>query len=229
MKQVTLTYAGIRLGMRNLGMLGIFLVLPFALAFGAAAVDQGVTALQATVMSATVFAGAAQFAILELWTDPLPIITISLTTLAVNARHLLLGAALAKWLNLVPLPRRLVTLMVMSDANFADTHKNLKDGGTDVGILLGGGIVLWTCWLVGTAAGAYAGNLIGDLSRFGIDVLIGAFFVTITAADTLVPKNRLPIVCAIVIAVISVNALPQGWGTIVAAIVGGAVGAFRDA
>jgi len=215
--------------MRNLGMLGLFLVLPFALAFGAAAVDQGVTALQATVMSATVFAGAAQFAILELWTDPLPIITISLTTLAVNARHLLLGAALAKWLNLVPLPRRLVTLMVMSDANFADTHKNLKDGGTDVGILLGGGIVLWTFWLIGTAAGAYAGNLIGDLSRFGIDVLIGAFFVTITAADTLVPKNRLPIICAIVIAVASVNILPQGWGIIVAAIVGGAVGAFRNA
>ena len=49
-------------------------------------------------MSVAIYAGASQFAALDLWYAPLPLATLALTVLAVNARHILLGASLAPWL-----------------------------------------------------------------------------------------------------------------------------------
>jgi predicted branched-subunit amino acid permease len=42
-------------------------VLPFGVAYGAAAIEAGLSADQAMVMSLVVFAGASQFAALDLW------------------------------------------------------------------------------------------------------------------------------------------------------------------
>src|SRR5260221_14258741 len=92
-------------------------VLPFGIAFGAAAAAKAVPPEIAVLMSATVYAGASQFAVLDLWLAPLPLGMLAVTVLAVNARHILLGATLAPWLLPLPLARRPLALSVLSDAN----------------------------------------------------------------------------------------------------------------
>src|SRR5947208_796856 len=82
------TAAGVRRGMIEIMPVAAFLV-PFGIAFGVAASARGVQADVSLLMSIVVFAGAAQFAVLDLWYAPLPLVTIALTVLAVNARHLL--------------------------------------------------------------------------------------------------------------------------------------------
>ena len=67
-------------------------IIPFGIAFGVAASAKGVPGEISVLMSIVVFAGASQFAALDLWHAPLPIATLALTVLAVNARHILLGA-----------------------------------------------------------------------------------------------------------------------------------------
>src|ERR1700730_12634351 len=89
-------------------------VVPFGIAFGVAASAKSVPPEIAVLMSAGVFAGASQFAALDLWHAPLPLAMLALTVLAVNARHILLGVALAPWLLQVPVMRRLASLCFLS-------------------------------------------------------------------------------------------------------------------
>ena len=78
-------------------------IIPFGIAFGVAASAKGMAPEISIFMSFAICAGASQFALLDLWHAPLPLATLALTVLAVNARHILLGAALAPWLLQIPL------------------------------------------------------------------------------------------------------------------------------
>ena len=70
------------------------MVLPFGIAFSVAAQQAGLEDLTIIAMSMLVFAGASQFAALELWQSPVPWIPLALVVFAVNARHILMGASL---------------------------------------------------------------------------------------------------------------------------------------
>ncbi len=223
-----LTWPGLRQGLRRMLPVGLF-VLPFGIAFGAAAVDAGMTTLQAVVMSALVFAGASQFAALDLWHTPLPYLSLALVVLAVNARHIILGAALSPWVNSLSRSKRLLALGFMSDANFADSYAAFRKGGRDVGLLLGGGLMLWSIWIVGTALGAVAGAEIGALDRFGIDVVMAAFFAAIVVGELKTRASLLPVAIASAVTVLTLDLLPVGWNIIAAALCGGLAGALLRA
>ena len=146
---VTVTLSGLVLGVRRLSPVAVYVV-PYGLAFGAAAVDRGLTEFQSVVMSALVFAGASQFAVLEMWGESLPYLSLALVTLAVNSRLVILGAVLSPWLNALPRRHALAAMFLLSDPNFADGHSALKSGSNDVGILIGGGLLLWSVWVTST-------------------------------------------------------------------------------
>jgi 4-azaleucine resistance transporter AzlC len=203
-----------------------FLV-PFGIAFGVAASARGMHAEVSLFMSMAVYAGAAQFAVLDLWYAPLPLVTIALTVLAVNARHLLLGAALAPWLLRIPLVRRHAALLLLSDANFAYAMAARDRGEIDAGILFGSGLAMWLIWLVGTAIGAFAGALLGDLSRFGFDAVMVAYFAAIVVGQWKGLADLVPWIVAAVVALVGSHLLPAGWHIIAGALAGGLVGAWR--
>src|SRR5215218_2907643 len=69
--------------------------IPIGLLFGAVAVAKGMSPLEVCLMSALVFAGGAQFAAIETWIHPAPVLTLAFSTLLINARHVLMGASLA--------------------------------------------------------------------------------------------------------------------------------------
>jgi 4-azaleucine resistance transporter AzlC len=203
-----------------------FLV-PFGIAFGVAASAKGMHADVSLLMSMAVYAGAAQFAVLDLWYAPLPLVTIALTVLAVNARHLLLGAALAPWLLQVPLARRVSALLLLSDANFAYATAAKDRGEVDVGILLGSGLAMWLIWVAGTAVGAFAGASLGDLSRFGFDAVMVTYFAAIVVGQWKGRLDLIPWLCAAAVALAGSWLLPAGWHIIAGALAGGLVGAWR--
>lgn len=72
-------------------------VFAYRAVFGVLARQMGITLAEATYMSGFLYAGAAQLIVLDLWVSPLPVATIVLTTLIINLRHLLMGAALRPW------------------------------------------------------------------------------------------------------------------------------------
>ncbi len=224
--EIHLTMGGITRGLRRMAGLAIFLV-PFGMAFGVAAVERGIPLEQTLAMSVLVFSAAAQFAALQLW-ETGTLVSLLLVVLAISTRHILLGAALSPWLNQIDRPRRLASLTVLSDPNFADTSAAFDQDERDVGRLVGGGLALWLSWVIGTAIGAIAGEQFGDLDRFGIDVLMASYFAAMILTRWLERwqghRTVLPAVAAAIVALVGLHVLPSGWNTVAAALAGGAVG-----
>ena len=69
-------------------------VMAFGAAFGLAATQKGLEPLQAVLMSATVFAGASQFAAVDMWGAEVSVLPMMAVVFAINSRHLLMGASL---------------------------------------------------------------------------------------------------------------------------------------
>lgn len=224
--KILISAQGVCRGMRALFALALF-VIPYGMAFGVAAIESGMPALHAVAMSVFVFSGAAQFASLDLWSSA-SVISLLLVALAVSARFILLGAALSPWINRLSRPKRLVALSVLSDPNFADSLHAFQNHDRDIGRLLGGGLVLWAAWIIGTAIGAIIGQSFGDLDRFGIDVLMPSYFAALLLAGWLSDWQGnltwLPAVAAGLTAVIGLHILPAGWNIVGASVAGGVVG-----
>lgn len=221
---VTLTYRGAVRGAQRLLPVSMF-VIPFGIAFGVAAIESGMSVAQAITMSAFIFAGASQFAALDLWQGPLPYLSLALVVLAVNARHLILGAAISPFVNQLPPGRWFLALCMLSDVNFADSYKLMKSGERDAGLILGGGLLMWGTWCVATAVGVFAGAVVSNLDRFGVDVVMAAFFGALTVGSVSSWRTGVPVLAACVVALVTLPILPAGWNIIAAALAGGLVGA----
>lgn len=222
-RKFVLTWRGILRGVLRLAPISIF-VIPFGVGFGVAAIENGLSVLQAMAMSALVFSGAAQFASLDFWPEPVDLVSLALVMFAVNARHIMTGAALSPWLNQLSLRSRWSALALLSDPNFADSRPAFQSGEKDAGILLGGGLILWLNWVVGTAFGAAAGAKIGNLQTYGFDVVMICFFAASITGRLNQRSVFIPAVLASGIAVATLNWLPAGWNIIVAALAGGVWG-----
>jgi 4-azaleucine resistance transporter AzlC len=227
----TLAWRAVPEGFRAILPVTLYVV-PMGLAFGAAAVGKGLSATQALFMSALVFAGSSQFAALDLWSAPLALLPLLLTTFAVNARHLLLGAALAPWLNRVRGPSRFGAAAFLSDPNWAFLTKAQAEGERDpsrlAGLLVGTGLALWSTWLVGTALGVILGGDLGDLKRFGLDLLVVAFFTAVLAGLWRTAGEDLaPWVAAAAVGILGSWLLPPGWHVLAGGLAGGLVGMLR--
>lgn len=223
----TLSWAGIRRGLKS--MFGATpAVFGFGVGFGAAASAVGMSSVAAISMSALVFAGASQYAALDLWQTPVPLVSLMVMTLAVNARHVVLGATIQVWIAPLPGHRRYSAIFLLSDANWAATHTAAAEGERDAGYLIGGGLALWLTWVAGTCVGALAGSKIGNLDRFGIDVLMPAFFACTLIAMAKSRRDLPPWGIAGTVAMASSAMLPSHWAILIGALSGGLFGAAID-
>lgn len=227
MDEVHLSIDGVRRGAARLLPMGAFTI-PFGVAFGAAAIEAGMNLPQAIAMSAFVFSGAAQFAALDFWPSPIALGSLAMVALALNARHVVMSAALSSWINRLSLWRRVLALAALSDLNFADSQPALKGGERDVGVLLGGGLVLWSAWLFGTIIGVGGGVILSRPEQLGIDVVMACFFAAVVAGQVRADRTLfLPVAAASIVSILTLGALPTGWNAIVGAFAGAFVGLLR--
>ncbi|RDB42505.1 branched-chain amino acid ABC transporter permease [Halomonas sp. DQ26W] len=223
-----LDLAGIIVGIRRMAPLSLFVIV-FGLAFGVAALSRGLSGLEAMLMSALVFAGASQFAALELWGPEIPLLPLVATTFAINARHLLMGAAIQPWLAHLPTAQRYGSVVVMSDSNWAMAAADHQRGETNVGMLVGGGIALWVTWLFGTLLGVLFGSGIEEPQRFGLDVIMGCFLLAMLVGGRHDLSMLLPWAAAALAALAAMAWLPVHSHVIVGALAGGLAGVLQPA
>ena len=213
------------LGFRHLLPISLF-VAAFGAAFGLAATQVGISNSNIMLMSALVFAGASQFAVLDLWGTQVPLLALIITVFAINARHLLMGATLYPWLKQLPPKKRYGTMFVVSDANWAMSLQAFNQGKPGFGLLLGGGIALWTFWVTGTWLGVYFGNVIQDPKMLGLDMVMGCFLLTMVIGGE---KNLRALVIwgtAGLSSMLAFYYLPENSHVVVGAIAGGLAGVF---
>ncbi|MCH8497166.1 MAG: AzlC family ABC transporter permease [Marinobacter sp.] len=218
-------YQDVWLGFRQLVPLSLFVTL-FGLAFGLAATQTGLDGAETVMMSALVFAGASQFAALELWGPQVAIVPLTITVFAINARHLLMGASLYPWLRHLPPAKRYGVMLVASDANWALAMQAFARGKPGIGLLLGGGIALWVFWVLGTLLGLYFGKAIQDPVRFGLDMVMGCFLLAMVVGGPKSPRIFIIWTLAASASLLAYRYLPENSHVVVGALAGGALGAL---
>lgn len=221
---VRLTQEGVVRGAREMAF-AIISVLLFAMAYGVAAKDAGLDGWAAILISAGVFAGASQFAALELLESPVPWLPLVLVVFAVNARHILMGAALYPWFGRVPMAQRLLPAALMTDVNWAQSLQAYDRGERDMGYLLGSGLLLWVTWLAGTALGVVLVEAVAmDFDRFGMDLIFLLFFICMLTGLRRGRGDDIAWAVAGVTALAASWALPPHWHVLTGALAGGIAG-----
>lgn len=212
-------------GFKQLMPISIFVVV-FGLAFGLAATQAGLDDSSIMLMSGLVFAGASQFASLELWGAHMPLVPLIVTVFAVNARHLLMGATLYPWLRHLPPSRRYAVMFLVSDANWAMSMQAFSCGKPGLGILFGGGLALWTFWVLGTWLGLYFGSAIHDPVGLGLDMVMGCFLLAMVVGGKKSLRMTVIWIVAGCSSMLAYWYLPSNSHVVAGALAGGILGAL---
>lgn len=160
---------------------------PFAIAggmlsltFGVLAREVGFSALGAIIMSAIVFAGSAQFAVVSILAGGGGAGAAIAAAALMNSRFLPMGAALAPslpggWL------KRAAQGQTVVDASWAMANRG--EGRFDRHFLFGATAVQYVTWFSGTAIGALGGSALPDPEKLGLDAIYPAFFLALLIAE----------------------------------------------
>ena len=186
---------------------GVRLGLPLALApllfgasFGLLAVDAGMGWAGAIAMSATTFAGSAQFAAASILDSGGGVAAAIVAALFLNARYVPLSLAVA---SIFPgsRRRRFLESQLIVDESWALSGRT---GRFDYAILAGVGILLYVLWVGGTALGTIVGDLL-DPEAIGLDAAFPALFLALLAPYL---RTRRALATALVAGTITLVLLP---------------------
>ncbi len=205
--------------------LGIF---AYGLVFGVLAQQAHLSTLELLLMSGIVFAGSSQFAALGLWVAPLPVAAIVLTTLVINLRHILMGAALRSRLAHLRSWQKYLSLFVMTDESWAVTMGYFAKGGRNGAFLLGSGFMAFLAWSAATLVGQSAGSALQDPRAIGLDFAFSAVFIGLLLGFWKGRRDLLPWGVAALVAILAAWWLPGKWYIILGGIAGSIVGAVGN-
>lgn len=157
-------------------------VVAFGISFGLLARAAGWGWLAPIVMSATTFAGSAQFATVSVMGAGGTVAAAVASALLLNARYGPIGVTVAPWLTGSTWSRFLHAQLVVDEswAIAAEGH-----GRYDVRMLIGAGLTLYAAWVGGTALGSLGGEILADPETLGLDAAFPALFLAL-----LVPQVR---------------------------------------
>jgi 4-azaleucine resistance transporter AzlC len=194
---------------------------PFGALFGALAVDNGFSIVDALFMSATVFAGASQMVGLELFGHSVQPWLIVLSVFAVNFRHVLYSASMARHVAHFSLVQKGLALFLLTDPQYAETEKRGERGEpVTFTWYMGLGLAIYVPWLVATLLGAVFGGLIGDPRAVGLDVMLPIYFMALVLGFRQ-RDNWLPVVAlSSVVSVIAMHLVGSPWHVSIGALAG---------
>lgn len=187
---------------------------PFGLLLGSRAVQKGFSIVEVPLLTGLNFAGGSEFAAVGLWSIPPAILLLAGVTFLINSRHILMGATLAPHLRHLPRWKIFLLLFFMCDEVWALTLADLHDRpGCRFSTGFYGGITvcLYLCWLIFTFMGGYTGNLLGDMTRYGVDMAFPAVFIMLLKGMWKGARNALPWCVSLGVAVLVYHLLPGAW------------------
>ena len=162
---------------------------PFAAAFALLSGEAGFSGLETQAWSMLVFAGASQLAGVALYDDGAGVLTILLTAVALNLRHVLYGLSLSAYLPSKPRPRQALLAVTMVDETYGLTVREALTGNRDrralAPFLLGAGVSLYLVFALATLTGTLLGGVVPDVSTLGL-----GFIFPITFLALLLPLVR---------------------------------------
>lgn len=188
---------------RNINLQAIIDVMPLSLAVipwgilcGSLAIEAGLSAWQAQLMSLLVFAGAAQLSGINLIGAGTTLSGLLNSTAMISSRHLLYSAAHEKDIRDLPWVKRVVFAFFLTDEMFAVVSSYQEKHGTfNYRYAVVAGVTFYAVWNVATLAGIVSAKSIDNIDELGLEFAIAAIFIAMT-----VPRIKgLPLLMAAVV------------------------------
>lgn len=198
--------------------------IPIGLLFGAIAAAKGLSVAEVSLMSALVCAGGAQFAVIELWSYPVPIGTIVASTALINFRHVLMGASIGSKTGAFQRWQKLLTFYALVDETWAFGERRAMTRPLTPAYFGAMGATLWINWVTCSTLGAAAGSLLGDPVGIGADFAFTALFIGIVAALWRGRATAIPVIAAAATGAVAYHLVGTPWHVLAgtAAGIGGA-------
>jgi predicted branched-subunit amino acid permease len=201
---------------------------PFALAIGAALVSAGVNPFLAWSSSVVVFGGGVQLVTVQLLAGGSGLGVILLTTLVMNARHLLYGASLAEKVGSWPSRRRALAAYFLADPVYAlaaGRFQKHSDVEARWRYFIAMSLTCWIGWIALTATGA----VLADALPASLPLQLAApLTFWLLLVPTLTDRAAFGAAVAAGTCAMPLLRLPLGLGLIAAAGVGIVVGALME-
>lgn len=201
--------------------------IPFALVLGAQASKKGFEPAGVALMTGLNFGGGSEFAAAHLWTSPPHVLLIVAITLLINSRHLLMGAALAPFLNGLSKREALMALFFMCDESWAISLADARPRSGEKQIpafslpyYMGASLGLYLTWVLFTFLGARLGPVMGDIESYGLDMAFPAVFFVLLKGMWTGARAARPWVVSLFAAVGACVFLPGAWYVVVGSVAG---------
>ncbi len=177
-----------------------YLVLGFG--FGLLMKANGFSILLTFAMSALIYAGSMQYVAVGLLSGGVSLLTMALTTLMVNARHLFYGISMigpytgmkGKPYLIFGLTDETYSLVCNEPAHVAPEHRNAY--------YLLVTLLDQSYWVAGSVLGAVAGTVL-SFNTEGVDFALTALFVTVFTDQWLTHKTHAPALIGVGVSVVS--------------------------
>ncbi len=170
----------------------------------------------AVLMSALVFAGAAQFIALQMIANKNSPFLIILTTFLVNSRHLLMSGYLSRFYEGVSRKIRAVVSFGITDETFAVASKRFQEGKANPRYNIELNTFCYLAWVSGTVLGVTFGAVLPEDVSAALPFGLTALFISILLSTT---TSGSDVVAALTAGVLAVM-LPGGWNIVGAALAG---------
>lgn len=176
-----------------------YLVLGFG--FGIIIKVNGYSLLHAFLMSLLIYAGSMQYVAIGLFTGGASLVTVALTTLMVNARHLFYGISMIDRYKDTG-ARKPYLIFALTDETYSlvcSDNQNIPEKERKNYYLF---VSLFDhiYWITGSVLGVVVGSLVKFNSE-GIDFALTALFVTVFLEQWLTTKKHTPAIIGVVVSV----------------------------
>ena len=150
----------------------------------------------ALAMSLFIYAGSMQYAAISLFTSGTSLLTVALTTLVVNARHLFYGISMVDKYKDAGI-RKTYMIFALTD----ETYSLVCDTNQDTNYCFFVSLLNQFYWILGTVIGSVMGSKISFNTK-GIDFALTALFLTVFIEQWIKNKNHFPAVTGVFISII---------------------------
>lgn len=148
-------------------------VVPWAILAGSAAINTGLSVIQAIGMSALMFAGAAQLVSLSMLITGASLISIVVTVFFLTSQHLIYGLSLRGTAESWNFKRRLSIGFLLTDELYAIA---MLKKNPSYSYLLGAGLSFYINWVAFSLVGICLANAVPDLSNLHLEFSIVVVF-----------------------------------------------------
>ncbi|MDY3119127.1 MAG: AzlC family ABC transporter permease [Peptoniphilus sp.] len=130
------------------------------------------------LMSGGIYAGAMQFAMVSLFSEPLNVLELVILTVSINLRYLFYSLSLLGPLSKLPMYKRLLVVHFASDETFSLYVTGGEDGNMATGKdMFSMGLINFVTWVGATLLGGWIGAML-PVDATGVEFMMTALFIT---------------------------------------------------